>query len=692
MREPVSLDEALLKKVQDAIEINYSDSNFGVEELSLEIGISRAQLYRRLHKLTGKPANQMIREYRLKKAFELLQMQVGNVSEISYNVGFSSPSYFNTCFSEYYGYPPGKVKPFPSDGSLKKFFKSRKSVYVSVAIGFMAIILVVILDRFSFAQENPDKSIAVLPFRNDSPDEEKMFFINGTMEAILNNLCKIEDLKVISRTSVEQYRDNPKTISVMADELDVGYLLEGSGHRDGNKVRLYVQLVDGRKGRHIWSKTYNAEIEQIFSVQNEIAQLVAAEIKAFVTPEEKQLMEKTPTVSLTAFDFYQRGREEAWNHIGNWDPERLVIAEDFLRKALQYDKSYAQAYSGLGQVYLFKWQWYDMTNQDYLDSAHAFLDKALIYDSQLAEAYSLRGALYSMSGENEKAFAAYDNALELNPNEWQAYHGRYMHFMMQDDIVAALKNIHMVAQLNHDIFFPAILRSTAWLFKATGFIDVAENYYRDAFLLDNDSSRHNQRIVAIKESVGDYSSAIEYLMKAYVNDNEDTTVIADIVSNYGFLGEYEEALPWCIEFFKDPESIKGLTLKHSMYRIGLIYWESGYKEIADVFFAKQIESSMAIIESEKFSNYDYNNPYYNLASVYAFKGVNDLAYEYLTRYLSDWENEYLPLYIVTRIKKDPFLDNIRDEPAFQQIVRDAESRYQAGYERVRQWLEENDML
>ena len=100
-----------------------------------------------------------------------------------------------------------------------------------------------------------DKSIAVLPFLNDSPDQE-MYFINGVMEEILDNLCKIEDLRVVSRSSVEQYRDKLKPIPVVAGELDVCYVLEGSGQRDGDNIRLTVQLLDARKDQHLWSESY----------------------------------------------------------------------------------------------------------------------------------------------------------------------------------------------------------------------------------------------------------------------------------------------------------------------------------------------------------------------------------------------------------------------------------------------------
>jgi len=560
-------------------------------------------------------------------------------------------------------------------------------------ISFVVIAGLIVLNISEREGKNKilDKSVAVLPFINDSEDQENEHFINGIMEDLVIKLQTIKELRVPGRTSTEQYRNSPRPIPEIANEMNVAYIVEGRGQRYGDRIRLRVQLVEAATDKHIWADSFDEVIsgpEDIFRIQSQIAESIAAELEAVITPEQKQLLERVPTNNLTAYDFYQRGREEAWNHVANWDPERLPVAEDYLRKALQYDKNYAQAYSGLGQVYLFKWQWYVMNNQDYLDSAHFFLDKALIYDSQLAEAYAYRGALFSMSGENEKAFAAYDNALELNPNEWQAYHGRYFHAMMHDDIVEALKNVYMVAQLNHDRFYPAILRSLGWLFKANGFLDQAEHCYQDAFLLDPDTLSMCRSIVLQSEIIGDYSSAIECLMERYENDQEDTAAIADIVTFYGFSGEYEEALKWCNEFFEDPASITGATRSHSMHRIGFIYWENGFKEMADEFFARQMESSTAIIESGKFSNYDDHNPYYDLAAVYAFKGENDQACENLTLYLASWENEYIALYIVSRLKNDPFFNKIRDEPEFQQIVREAESRYQAGHEEIRKWLEE----
>jgi TolB-like protein len=128
-----------------------------------------------------------------------------------------------------------------------------------------------------------EKSIAVLPLINDSPDESNAYFINGIMENILDNLCKIQNLTVIARTSVEQYRNAPKNVTEIAKELKVSFILEGSGQKYEDRIRLIVQLINGENGKHIWSNQYNRELKDIFSIQSEVSQVIASELKAIIT-------------------------------------------------------------------------------------------------------------------------------------------------------------------------------------------------------------------------------------------------------------------------------------------------------------------------------------------------------------------------------------------------------------------------
>src|SRR4030043_1748046 len=153
------------------------------------------------------------------------------------------------------------------------------------------------------------KSIAVLPFKLLSDEPDKQYLADGMMDAILLHLSKIEDLRVMSRTSVEQYRIPGKTIPEIGRELNIVYLLEGSFQKSGDNVRLIVQLIKAREDKHIWSNEYDRNWNDIFSVQSEVAQAIAKELYATITPEEKQLIEKIPTANMTAYDLYLKANE-----------------------------------------------------------------------------------------------------------------------------------------------------------------------------------------------------------------------------------------------------------------------------------------------------------------------------------------------------------------------------------------------
>jgi TolB-like protein len=313
MKEEASMDQAFLDKVHEAIEKNLVNEKFGVEELALEIGISRIHLHRKLKFLTGQSASHLIKEFRLKKAMEMLQNNVATSSEISYQVGFGSPSYFNTCFREYYGYPPGKVKRKRSFKTTRKHAISRRYIFASIAIFVLvALIVLNIIPRSKRAIETeiPDKFIAVLPFESLSDDPEQQYLADGVMYAILLHLSKIEDLRVLSRISVEQYRTTDKTATEICQELDVGYLLVGRFRKHVDQARLFVYLIQSGKEDYVWTGEYDREWKDIFTVESEVAQIIAGELNAAISPEEKELIEKIPTTNLTAYDFYQRGREE----------------------------------------------------------------------------------------------------------------------------------------------------------------------------------------------------------------------------------------------------------------------------------------------------------------------------------------------------------------------------------------------
>ena len=553
-----------------------------------------------------------------------------------------------------------------------------------ISFGIIAGLIILNLLPRTGKQEILDKSIAVLPFINDSPDQEKMYFINGIMEEILNHLCKIQDLKVVSRNSVEQYRNNPKSTPEIAEEMNVSYVLEGSGQREGNRIRLTVQLLDARNDRHLWSESYLREIEDIFSLQSEIAQSVASEIKSVITPEEAKLIEITPTTSLTAYDFYQRGREENWTYMYDRDPGRLDHAEAYFYEALSHDSTYAGAYAGLANVYWNKKYTETYLSEAFLDSVLMLANRALFYDPYLSEAHIILGRYYTELGESEKAVKEFDQALQSNPNNWEANAFKAQLFS-NVDLRVAIECGQKALQGNKGPELPGLLRGFSGLYANAGFKELAFHQIQEALSLDHDSAAFYRATAGIESSYGNYRNAVDLYERAYALDTTNASVKGSLGYNYMFLGKYEESI-YYYEKWLNTVNLGDRQQYASMHRIGYAYYGSGQTERANFYMAQQLQYCMAILNLFRIQSSQLWI-YYDLAGVYAFQGKREKAYENLRIFN---QRDMIPLWMFVLIKDDPLFDSIRSEPEFQQILKEVENKYQSEHDRVKKWLEEND--
>ena len=200
----------------------------------------------------------------------------------------------------------------------------------------------------------PEKSIAVLPFENLSDEKQNAFFTDGVQDEILTHLAKIADLKVISRTSVMQYRTGvPRNLREIAQQLGVAHLVEGSVQRAGNKVRVNAQLIDARNDTHLWAQTYDRDLADVFAIQSEIAQAIADQLQAKLSPVEKAAIEQRPTNDLVAFDLYTRAKAlristMTFNALAN---ENLLQAVEFLNQAVARDPAFLVAWCELAATH-----------------------------------------------------------------------------------------------------------------------------------------------------------------------------------------------------------------------------------------------------------------------------------------------------------------------------------------------------
>ena len=192
-----------------------------------------------------------------------------------------------------------------------------------------------------------EQSIAVLPLQNLSPDPDNQYFADGIHEDVLTHLSKIDDLKVISRTSVLEYRDVERNIPAIAAELGVAFVLEGSVRRDQDRVRITAQLIDASSDEHLWAETYDRTLEDVFAIQEEIARSIAASLEAVLSPQEEAFLSEEPTENLEAYEEYLRGNEILTRAEQGLDPRLLGQSVEALDAAVRMDPSFDIAWADL---------------------------------------------------------------------------------------------------------------------------------------------------------------------------------------------------------------------------------------------------------------------------------------------------------------------------------------------------------
>jgi len=269
------------------------------------------------------------------------------------------------------------------------------------------------------AAKPADKSIAVLPFTNMSEDQGGSFFADGMHEDILTNLAVIRDLRVTSRTSVMEYRGTTKKIRQIGAELGVAYVLEGSVRRAGNKVRVTGQLINVATDEHVWAKSYDRDLTDIFAIQSELSQAIAKALSAVLSPQEKSLVESRPTANLAAYDLFLKAR--AWEEAIGGGTTRAQ-AESWLREAVNLDPNFAQAWALLGVMHSFAYGGNEDRTPQRLALAKAATETAVRLAPDDPVVIQQQGNFYYRAlGDYAQAAVHYRRVLAINPSSADAY-------------------------------------------------------------------------------------------------------------------------------------------------------------------------------------------------------------------------------------------------------------------------------
>ncbi len=301
------------------------------------------------------------------------------------------------------------------------------------------------------------KSIAVLAFTNMSSDKDQDYFCDGIAEDILNNLVYIEGLKVVSRTSSFAFKGKNIDIREIGKKLGVNTILAGSVQKSGNKLRITAQLINVADGYHLWSKRYEKELEDIFDIQNEIAQKIVQALKIKLSTKEKSKLLQVKTQNIKAYDFYIRGR----NYFNKSHQDKLILALPMFKKAIEIDENYALAYTGLADCFSEIFMYFDRTDTN-LQQALIASKKALELDPQLAEAHSARGLALSQNNQYEEAEKEFKSAIQLNPKLFNAYYRFGRMFKSLGKQLKAAEQFKMAAKIEPDNYQPLLFLTSSY--------------------------------------------------------------------------------------------------------------------------------------------------------------------------------------------------------------------------------------
>ncbi|MDB4286049.1 helix-turn-helix domain-containing protein [bacterium] len=858
-----------IDKAKAIILENISNEQFGVSELAEVMNMSRSNLLRKTKKDIQLSASQFIRQVRLAKGMEMLKQNTLTVSEISYQVGFGSNSYFIKCFREFYGYPPGEVGrrgavdkspdvstarqrqlaaimftdiegytslmqkdeskaiafrdrhrevfdfttrkfngrilQYYGDGTLSTFpsainavqcgiemqlaFRKEEprvpirigihlgdiivtdqeiigdgvnvasrieslaktgSVYISekvydeiknqpelltasmgvhtlknvtkpvevyavfnselggidtpdtrVAgdsggssfikwsiIAVAAILLAIFTYSSGFFNREPgpdsiagvaDKSIAVLPFKNESSDSSNLYFVNGLMESTLSKLQKIKDLRVISRSSVERYRKTDKTIPEMAEELKVNYFVTGSGQKIGDQVLLNIQLIEVSSDRQIWAEQYSRKVVDIFELQNEVAKKITKAIEVFVTPAELEQLEKKPTENLLAYDYYL----QALGPFLSRTDEGLKKAIGLFEKAIEQDPEFALAYADIAiSYYLLEMS---QIEKQYTERINSYADKALLYDSKSDAGLIAKAFYYIQTEEYQLALPYLEKALEYNPNSnlaVQMLADFYFRMVPNSNkyLEYALKGI----QLN--VASDSVTQSYIYLglgnaLIENGFVDEALTYINKS--LNHYSENHfapylKTLILFARDS--DIEHTTKLLEREWQKDTTRLDILQDVANFHYFQEDYDSAFFYFEKFIKAKEK-NGLDIyPHEDLKIGMVYQKMGLSKQAATFFSAYdayCEKDQSIYKSM------------SLAMKYINEGENDQAIEQLKVFATQNNYKY---WILIFIKIDPLMKPLKSHPEFEGVIQKIEDRFWENQTKLKRSLEEKGLI
>ena len=550
-----------------------------------------------------------------------------------------------------------------------------------------------------------EKSIAVLPFENFSDKPENAYFADGIQDDILTNLSKIGDLKVISRTSVMAYRGKQKGVRQIGKELGVSAILEGSVRREGDRVRVNVQLINAETDQHLWAEDYDRQLTDVFAIQTDLAQKIAQELQAQLSPSEQAQLQRKPTENGEAYLAFV----EAHNlHCSLEDRGKLNQAAQLYERAIQLDPNFVLAIANLSILHSWIYHNFEPTDMQ-RDLAKKYADRALELapdspEAHLARGYSLYygaqdfnaaldefaiaqrslpndsnvylviGAIQRRQAKWKESTANLERAAKLNPKDTWPLQNLFFNYQMQRDFEAAERTIDRALTLNPKSFSLLSLKAQLAV-TARGDLSVAEKGLAEFEKLRTEGKLKDldpetiagvtiakANILMFQEKYQEAIDAIHELPAAKFHDKPQGAIEVRLLEGLAHqkLGQTTEAQAAFSRAKGGAEAAlqeaPNEASRHALLARALAYLGEKEAAIAEAKRAMELRpESMDAFEGPQITG--------SLAQVYAITGENQKAIEVFDHLLGQPGD-----LTVAFLKIDPTIGALRGDPAFQEML------------------------
>jgi non-specific serine/threonine protein kinase len=390
------------------------------------------------------------------------------------------------------------------------------------------------------------KSLAVLYFENPGGAKEDEYFRDGITEDIITEISKIKELWVLTRSAVLAYREKQVTAPEVGRELNAAYVLEGSLRRSGQRLRITARLVETATARSVWAERYDRQMEDVFAIQDEIAQSIAKALKLVLTEQEKRAIEKAPTTDVQAYDYYLKGRQ----YFHQFRRKSFDFARQLFARAIVIDPNYALAYAGVADCCAFIYLWWDASD-DNRKEAEIASRKAVELDPELAEAHVSRGLAFQMTKKYPEAHQEFEAAIQLNAKIFDAYYFHARLCYQRGEMEEAAQLYEKACWANPEDFqAPMLLGQTYFALgrklEGEAVRQRALRIIEKHLELHPDDARALYLGAAGLFQVGQKERALEWARRALSVDPDDPMVLYNVACSYALQGFADDAIA-CLE-------------------------------------------------------------------------------------------------------------------------------------------------